>query len=168
MKRIGSAVIVALLAYITYIVYSGSVGGYDLVTGAIVAIITGAIFSTFVVKNPSKVLDVKRWLYLIVYAIIYFTYYETKAHVDVIKRILHPKKPVNPAIVEAFYDVNTDYALTTISISITNTPGTVVVDVDEKKRALYIHWIYATTLDPAEAKKQIFEAFEKFAKKIFD
>ncbi|MEM4062124.1 MAG: Na+/H+ antiporter subunit E, partial [Desulfurococcaceae archaeon] len=76
--------------------------------------------------------------------------------------------PVNPAVVMAPFDVETDYALTTIANSITNTPGTVVVDVDEKRRVFYIHWIDAKTLDPLDVKKRVFEDFEKYAKRIFD
>jgi len=160
--------ITALLTFIVYIVYTGSTRGYDIVTGIIVSIVAGALFANLVIQNPLKVLSFKRWLYLLTYAILYFLYYETKAHLDVIKRILHPKVPVNPAIIEAPYSVESDYAITAVANSITNTPGTVVVDIDTSRKVFYIHWINAKTLDPAEAKKEIFESFEKFARKIFD
>jgi len=32
--------------------------------------------------------------------------------------------------------------------SITLTPGTLTVDIDEEKNDLYIHWINVTTLEP--------------------
>ena len=168
MKSVLSILLVFLLAFTTYIIYTGSFTSYDIITGALVSIIASTLFSSMIIKNPLKSLNVIRWLHLITYAILYFTYYETKAHVDVIKRILHPKTPVNPAIIEAYYTANSDYAITAIANSITNTPGTVVVEIDETKKAFYIHWINAKTLDPVGAKREIFESFEKFAKRIFD
>jgi len=168
MSRVLRGFLVFLLAFTVYIVYTGSTSGYDVVTGVVVSAIIGTLFSKIVIEKPLKTLNPKRWLYLVIYAVIYFTYFETKAHVDVIKRILHPKTPVNPAIVEAPYTVESDYAITTIANSITNTPGTVVVDIDTSKKTFYIHWINAKTLDPLEAKREIFETFEKYARRIFD
>jgi len=168
LKSLTSFFLVAVFVFIMYIVYTGSISTYDLVTGALAGIVVAALFSGITIKNPAKVLNPIRWFYATAYAVKYFFYYETMAHVDVIKRILHPKVPVMPAIVEAPYTVTSDYAITAVACSITNTPGTVVVEVDEKRKVFYIHWIYAVTLEPMEAKKHIFEDFEKYAKKIFD
>jgi multicomponent Na+:H+ antiporter subunit E len=167
-RRVSRGFIVFILAFTVYVVYTGSISGYDIVTGVIVSAVIGALFSNIVVEKPIKVVDPRRWLHLLVYAVLYFTYYEAKAHIDVIRRILHPKLPVNPAIVEAPYRVESDFAITTVANSITNTPGTVVVDIDPSKRTFYIHWISAKTLDPLEARREIFETFEKHAKRIFE
>lgn len=168
MKRLAGTIIVAVFAFVIYVVYTGSATGYDVVTGAIAAAISGLLFSGLVVRKPTKVLDPVRWAYLVKYALKYFTYYETLAHVDVIKRILHPKVPVNPAVVEAPFTAETDYAITAVANSITNTPGTIVIDLDEKRKVFYIHWIDATTVEPAEVRKIVFEDFERYAKKILD
>ncbi len=168
MRGVLRGLFIFLLAFIIYVIYTGSISSYDIITGVMVAAISGTLFSNIVIRNPLKILDLRRWLYLIAYAVIYFTYYETRAHLDVIKRILHPKIPVNPAIVEAPFDLETDYAITTVANSITNTPGTVVVEIDVSKKIYYIHWIDAKTLDPDGVKKEVFESFEKFARKIFE
>ncbi|MEM4503101.1 MAG: Na+/H+ antiporter subunit E, partial [Ignisphaera sp.] len=112
--------------------------------------------------------DIRRWVWLFAYTLHYFFIDEVKAHIDVIKRIIHPKMPINPGIVKVPINVSTDYALTAVANSITNTPGTVVVDVDKEKGYLYIHWIDVKTIEPNEAWKQISQVFEKFAKKVFD
>ncbi|WP_448577176.1 Na+/H+ antiporter subunit E [Thermosphaera sp.] len=163
-----NALIVAVIAFITYVVFSGSISPYDLITGLIVSLTTGVIFSTITLTNPRKALDPKRWALFAIYALRYLIIDETKAHVDVIKRILHPKTPVNPAIVKVPFNVSTDYAITAIANSITNTPGTVVVDVDEKEKAFYVHWIDAKTIEPEKAREAISSVFEKYAGKIFD
>lgn len=168
MRRVASVIVIALLVFTTYIVYTGSISFYDLVTGIIVAVIVGTLFSTITVKNPAKLANPIRWVYLLTYAFKYFIYYETLAHLDVIKRILHPRTPVNPAIVMAPFNVETDYGIATVANSVTNTPGTVVVEVDEVHKVFYIHWIDAKTLDPITVRKLVFEDFEKYAKKIFE
>lgn len=162
------ASVVAILAFITYIVFTGSISVYDIVTGILTAAIVGALFANITLSNARKVVQPTRWLYLFIYALRYFFIDETKAHVDVIKRILHPRVPVNPAIVEVPYELESDYAITATANSITNTPGTVVVDINQEKRAFYVHWIDAKTLEPQGARENISAVFEKFAKKVFD
>ncbi|MEM4717978.1 MAG: Na+/H+ antiporter subunit E [Desulfurococcaceae archaeon] len=168
MNRFSNALVVGVLVFIVYIVFTGNITSYDLITGAVVAIIVGLLFNAITVTNPRKSINPLRWYYTLRYALRYFIVDETKAHVDVIKRILHPKTPVNPAIVKVPYYVDTDYAKTAIACSITNTPGTVVVDIDENQKLFYIHWIDAKTLDPDKARDHISRVFEEYSRKIFE
>ncbi|MCD6488860.1 MAG: Na+/H+ antiporter subunit E [Desulfurococcales archaeon] len=167
-KWLGKWAGVSILVFITYIIFSGSISGYDLLTGAIVAVIVGGLVANFVITEPRKLLEVGRLGWLIVYAIYYFFAAEVRAHLDVMKRILHPRMPINPAIVRIPYRVETDYAMTLIANSITNTPGTVVVDLDPEKKIFYVHWIDAKTLEAEKARKHVSESFEYYAKRIFD
>ncbi|OYT38473.1 MAG: cation:proton antiporter [Desulfurococcales archaeon ex4484_58] len=166
--RIGSLIVVGLLVFVTYIVFSGSVSTYDLVAGIVSAIIIGTIFSEFVVKNPGKVFNPVRWAWLIAYAIYYFFVAEVRAHLDVMYRIIHPRTPVKPGIIMVPYEVESDYAITSVANSITNTPGTVVVDIDPEKKVYYVHWINVKSTKPEEARKYISLTFEKYSKKVFD
>jgi len=166
--RLSRAIIVFLLSFTTYIVFSGSIQPYDIITGLVVSAIIGALFANITVSEPRKIVNPARWLWLIVYALRYFIIDETKAHLDVIMRILHPRTPVNPAIVKVPYEVTSDYAVTSVANSITNTPGTVVVEINEDEKAFYVHWIDAKTLEPSEARREISSVFEKYSRKIFD
>ncbi len=159
---------VAILSFIVYLLYTGSIGWFDVITGAVVAIIIGLLTGSIVVKNPRKTLSIRRYILMIIYVIWYFLVAEIRAHLDVIKRALHPKMPLNPAIIKVPYNVNTDYAMVLIANSITNTPGTVVVDLDYNNKYFFVHWIDARTSDPLKAKEIISSKFEEFAKKIFD
>lgn len=166
--RFINALIIAVLSFTVYIVFSGSISLYDVITGIGVGIITGYLFSNITLQNPRKTLSPKRWVLAIFYAIRYLIIDETKAHIDVIKRIIHPKTPVNPAIVKVPFEVSTEYAATAIANSITNTPGTVVVDIDMNERVFYVHWIDAKTIEPLKAREMISSVFEKYAKMIFE
>ena len=157
----------ALMTFLVYIIFTGSVRFYDIFTGAIVAGVVGALVANITVTNPSKLANPKRFLWLIAYALRYFFVDEVRAHLDVMYRILHPKMPIRPGIVRVPYDVKTDYAITAVANSVTNTPGTVVVDIDEGKRLYYIHWINVKGVE-VSITKEIIRKFEFFASRVFD
>lgn len=160
--------VVGILVFITYIVFSGSISPYDLISGLIVALIISGVMASFTIENPLKPLDPRRWVWLIIYALYYFFVAEVKSHLDVMYRILHPKMPVKPGIVKVPYELETDYAITSVANSITNTPGTVVVDIDPNEKTYFVHWIYVRTTDPREAREMISSKFEYYSKKVFD
>jgi multicomponent Na+:H+ antiporter subunit E len=66
------------------------------------------------------------------------------------------------------FDVEGDYTVTSIANSITNTPGTVVVEVDRARKVFYVHWIDVASIEPAEARRSISEAFEYYSRRIFE
>jgi multicomponent Na+:H+ antiporter subunit E len=162
-----NAVLPILMAFIVYIIFSGSVSLYDIITGIIISIVAGVLFSELLVTNVSKSLDPARLSQLVRYAFYYFFVAEYQAHKDVIKRILNPKMPINPGIVRVPYEVTGDYAIVGVAGSIINTPGTVVIDLDEDKKLYYVHWIDVTTLEPQKCRGAICESFEKYLSKVF-
>jgi len=66
------------------------------------------------------------------------------------------------------YGVNSEYSIVSIANSITNTPGTVVVDIDEDRKFFYVHWIDAQAFDDQEARRTVSEVFEKELSRIFE
>lgn len=162
------AVIASLLVFIVYIVYTGSITVYDIVTGIGAALVVGMLIGEKLVVNWRKVIDVRRWGLFIRYVIRYFFIDEVIAHWTVIKLGLSPSMPIKPAIVRVPIESKTEYAQTAVALSITNTPGTVVVDADRERGVFYVHWIYAADLTPTGAYRGIAEVFDKYAKKIFD
>ncbi|MCD6340677.1 MAG: Na+/H+ antiporter subunit E [Desulfurococcales archaeon] len=167
-KRIAKAITPAIVAFLTYVIFSGSVRPYDVVTGIIVAIIAGVITAEMLVKSPSKALNPVRLFWLIAYGLYYLIIAEPRAHYDVAKRIINPKMPIRPGIVRVPFNVKTDYAATTIANSITNTPGTVVVDLNTEKQVFYVHWIDVKAPDPKTTFENISKTFEYFSKKVFE
>jgi multicomponent Na+:H+ antiporter subunit E len=80
-----------------------------------------------------------RWLTFIVYVFVPFFIGMAKANIDVAYRVITGK--INPGIVKISPDLKTDLGITMLANSITLTPGTLTVDIDEDKNDLYIHWI---------------------------
>lgn len=155
---------IASIVFIVYILFSGSLTIYDFTTGAIVAITCSYFITPYVIRNEEKLKQPRRLLALIVYFVKYITIIEFRAHMDVVKRIFTLE--INPGIVKIPLKARSDWARLLIASSITNTPGTVVVD--EKDGYFYVNWINVTTTTPEEAKKSISEEFEEYALKIFE
>ncbi|WP_439025809.1 Na+/H+ antiporter subunit E [Haloarchaeobius sp. DT45] len=87
------------------------------------------------------------------------------ANYDVAKRVLSPSMPIHPDVIEVPLRVETDVAVTTIANSITLTPGTLTMDYDEDRNALYVHAIAAR--DHESIVKPI-RRWEDYALVIFD
>ncbi len=154
-----------VLGFITYIVFVGSISIYDIMTGIIVSILASLIFTKYLIKNHHKLFELNRLINLLKYVFI-FTKQEIQSHIEIVKIII--SKKVNPGIIEIPYELESSYAITLTACSITNTPGTLVVDIDSKEKKFYVHWIDMKTLNINEAKKLVSKAFEELSKKIFD
>ena len=158
---------VFLMIYLAYIAFAGSTSLYTLTLGAIASALFTALLTPMLVSRKLGVDAIKRFFYLVAYYFHYMLVDEVKAHSQVIKIVLSRRMNIRPAIVKVPFDVETDYGLTLIAGSITNTPGTCVIDVDRERKVFYVHWIYATTTEPEKAREEISKVFEYYAKKIF-
>jgi multicomponent Na+:H+ antiporter subunit E len=65
-------------------------------------------------------------------------------------RVFSPHMPIKPGIVAVPYRIRGDVPLTILSSLMTLTPDTVVIDVDQQKQMMYIHWIDVQTTDPEQ------------------
>jgi len=130
---------------------------------AFVAFMTGDMFvkRPYVFKHPSRYL----WF---LYYIPVFIWECIKANIDVAYRVGHPDLPVNPGIVKVKTTLKSETGLTFLANSITLTPGTMSVDIDQEKGFLYIHWIDVKDKDTQKATEIIVKTFENILKHIFE
>lgn len=111
----------------------------EILFGIILSAITGFVARTIFVKKSLRMLNPVRWIMFLVYVIGPFFVGMAKANFDVAYRVITGK--INPGIVKISPDLKTDLGITMLANSITLTPGTLSVDIDEDKNDLYIHWI---------------------------
>jgi len=82
----------------------------------------------------------------------------TKANFDVAYRVITGN--IRPGIIRLKSEMKSDFALLMLANSITLTPGTLTVDIDEKNNDLFIHVI---NVDEIMQKKTELEAEELFS-----
>jgi multicomponent Na+:H+ antiporter subunit E len=88
-----------------------------------------------------------------------------KSNIDVAVRVLKPSLPINPGIVKTKTVLKSKMARMILTNSITLTPGTLTVDIDDD--IIYIHWIDVESEDIDIATEKIVKKFEKILVKIY-
>lgn len=147
----------SVVAFGIYLLLSMSLEVRELLIGAGVGILTGAITARFVpIKlqtfNPLRIVKA------IIYAPV-FLWKMIVANLQIAAIVVRPKLRINPSIVQARTDLPTQEGRLILTSSITLTPGTLTVDV--KNNRVYVHWVNAKSTSDTEAQKQIIGPFEK-------
>ena len=109
-----------------------------------------------------KGIDPRRWGRFFCYLGGPFLVGLVKANLDVAARVVTGH--IRPGIVKVTPDLRTDVGLTLLANSITLTPGTLTVDVDESDRSLYIHCLYVAEENPSG--EDLYGSFETWARRI--
>ena len=166
-SRIIGIIVLTLVYYGLYLGITGGLAPVDLTLGLVSSIIAAVLTADILIKNPGR-LTPGRLLKLFQYLLKYFFIDEVKAHLAVSKIILSPRLRIRPGFVKIPYYVKSDYAVLLITNSITNTPGTVTIDINEERGYLLVHWIDTRSTDPLACRNIISLSFETYAREIFD
>lgn len=96
--------------------------------------------------------------------VIFFIYEIIRSSLRVVFLVIFKAKNLNSKIIEYELDIKTNFQMTLLANMITLTPGTLSVDIIDKKIIL-IHVLEAE--NPEEVKQSIKEGFEKKIMEIF-
>ncbi|HMR82054.1 MAG TPA: Na+/H+ antiporter subunit E [Niabella sp.] len=77
--------------------------------------------------------------------VFYFLYQLLKANAQVAYDVVTPKYFFRPGIVRYPLNARSDFEINLLSTLISLTPGTLIMDVSEDKKTLYIHAMYLKT-----------------------
>ncbi len=162
-----SQIILFIFAFLIWSFLTWPLDFQHLVVGilvcAFVAFMTGDLF----VRRPHLFGRPSRYLWFLYY-IPLFIWECLKANIDVAYRVTHPDLPINPGIVKVKTTLKSDTALTFLANSITLTPGTMSVDIDQENGFLYIHWIDVKNKDIRQSSEIIVKNFENILRRIFE
>jgi multicomponent Na+:H+ antiporter subunit E len=139
-------VLTTILCFVTYLLLTTGSGtdiwiwSYEeIIIGIILSILVGLVTAKVLIKKNLRMAHPARWFRFIAYIFGPFFIGMAKANIDVAYRVITGK--INPGIVKVSPNLKTDLGITLLANSITLTPGTLTVDIDEEKNDLYIHWI---------------------------
>lgn len=85
------------------------------------------------------------------------------SNIVVIKQILSPKLDIRPGIFALPTELKSDWEITTLACLITLTPGTLVIDISDDNKTLYIH-----AMDIPDAEETIAQIKNTFEKAIME
>lgn len=150
--------------YIIWLFMAG-VHVQELILGAFVSMILSYLLSSYV--NFS--FDAKSILRIILFITLYIPaliFDLIKANIDVAKRVLNPKLPINPGFVKVPTEIEGELGKLVLANSITLTPGTISIDAD--KENVFIHWIDVKGENGGDYQKHVSSSFEKILRRIFN
>ncbi len=151
-----------LLIYLLLVAGSGSGGTLptqlfsyeELIAAVILALLTAVIARLVMGKaeNSKMLKNPLRWFIFLFYTFFYWMYYLMKANIDVAYRVITGR--INPGIVRIRPNLKTNLGRTILANSITLTPGTLTIDVNEKTGDFIVHWINVSDLDDEKKKME--------------
>jgi len=117
----------AILAAL-WLVLSGHYDAFHLTLGAVSCALVAALSHDLWFPDFRRGRDLAVFFRFIAY-VPWLLYQIVLANFHVAKMVLHPRMPIEPAVIEFDCRLTGDLALTTLANSITLTPGTITVDV---------------------------------------
>ncbi len=129
-----------------WLLLSGIFDAFHVIAGIICSAIIALISHDLLVKGKGEKMLSKSFRFVIYLG--WELWQIVLANFDVAYRVLHPKMPMDPQIIEFDTSLRSDFALVTLANSITLTPGTITIDIDIKDGKFLVH---AIAKKPADA-----------------
>jgi multicomponent Na+:H+ antiporter subunit E len=164
MKYVGTF----LVLFAVYFALVGLVGQQEIMQELIVGTALSLVLTFILAKYVNYAITYKLPLQILVFVFLYlpvFIYQLVIANLDVARRVLSPKIPLKPGIVKVDTELTGDFAKLTLANSITLTPGTLSIDVDE--HSIYVHTVEVQGTTPEEHQKNISSTFERILGVVF-
>ena len=153
-----------LVLYVVYVLLAGFIV-QELILGAVVSLVLTFIIARYVDYKIDAMFPVKLLKFIFIYLFV-FIWQLILANIDVARRVLSFRIPLNPGIVKVKTDLESDFGKLTLANSITLTPGTLSMDV--KDDSIYVHSIDVKGETPEQKENEIKEPFEKILGGIFE
>lgn len=153
MRRVAEVAATFALAFSLYLLltaFTGPLGLWsleELLGGAGVAFLVALVAHRLLWERGGwRLLNPLRWVVFLVYLGGPFLWAMARANLDVAYRVITGR--INPGIVRFNPGLKTDAGRTMLANSITLTPGTLTLDVDDASGDFYVHWINVRAVDP--------------------
>jgi len=147
-----------------WVAFTTSLNPQELLVGFVLSAISAFFYAPHFNTAGLNNFSPKRIFFLLRYLVVFF-WEMIKANLDVAYRVLHPKMPINPGIVEFRTRLQSPVGKLALANSITLTPGTLTLDILDDR--FFIHWIDVKSDDKEEAYRHIAQNFERYLKEIY-
>jgi len=138
-----------------------------LLLGLGVALVVALLLPPQLTRTPARFLNPVRWFWGVVYLPVLF-YHIVRANLQVAYIVLHPELPIRPGVVKVKTGLKSPSARAALANSITLTPGTLTVDIDEAEGALYVHCLQVGATSVEDATREIVSKFEPLLRRVFE
>jgi multicomponent Na+:H+ antiporter subunit E len=162
--RVSKYILTLISLFILWILLTSTLAWEEITAGLIFSAFIALFGYSYFTEKGFSGITLRKIAYFLLYIPLFF-WEMIKANFDVAYRVVHPKMPIRPGIVQIKTNLKPDIAKLILGNSITLTPGTLTVEI--VKDNLFIHWINVRTEDIDKATAIIGKRFEKYLKVIF-
>ena len=121
--------VVFLLLFLFWIIFSGMIDIFHLSLGAICCALVAYVSADLILRNPrGKKRLQKTWRFVLYLP--WLIYQVIVANVHVAKLVLNPSK-IHPQVIRFRTKLKSDFSMVTLANSITLTPGTITMDIED-------------------------------------
>jgi multicomponent Na+:H+ antiporter subunit E len=163
-SRLSKYIATLISLFILWILLTSTLAWEELTAGLIFSALIALFGYSYFTEKGLSGITLKKVLYFLLYIPVFF-WEMLKANFDVAYRVVHPKMPIRPGIVQIKTNLKSDIAKLILGNSITLTPGTLTIEI--VKDNLLIHWINVKTEGIDQTTDIIGKRFEKYLKVIF-
>jgi len=148
-----SFILTAVFAFIAYLLLTaGSWNTAEIITGGVLSLLAAGISFRFFGESYKNRLNPLRAMTTVFYVIGPFFIEMALANVAVAMAVITGK--IRPGIVKYRSGIQSDLGITLLANSITLTPGTLTVDIDEDNNDLYVHLL---NVSEGDEEKEVLE-----------
>jgi multicomponent Na+:H+ antiporter subunit E len=162
--KIKSFLISVLTIFVIWVLLNSKFTAEVLISGGIIAVLGAIMFYRSYSIFEALKLNPKAILYWFMYIFV-FLLELVKSNFDVALRVISPKLPINPGIVEVKTSLKSKLGRMILTNSITLTPGTFTVELLGDR--IFVHWIDVKSEDINKDTELIVCKFEKYLKVIY-
>ena len=130
-------VLTASIMFVFWIFLSGEFSFILLFSGIISSLLVSYISHDLLIGNGDMKLGFIRTIRFIKF-LPWLLWQIVLANIDLAIRTLHPKMPINPMLINFKNNLKTDLGMVILANSITLTPGTVTIDVNENEFLVHV------------------------------
>lgn len=158
-KKFNQYLFVFAFSLLLWLLLVGSLSTDELLTGCLVSIVAAAFTVQKTTIFSAVRLHWKMPVSLIAYLLAFYRALVI-ANFDMARRVVSPSLPINPGMVRVSTQLESDLAKMLLANSITLTPGTLSVDIENNE--IIVHWIdCGPGTDTETATRHIAADFEK-------
>lgn len=152
-------VIATIILFIVWLLLVGTLSLSEIFVGLLVAAFTAWLSSNHLAFLDNLKLSWATPWHVLRYFMVFLVAL-LRANIDMARRVLSPRLPINPALVEVQTQLKSPLGKLILANSITLTPGTLTVDVVGDR--FLVHWVDSTPgTDLEHATQAIAESFER-------
>ncbi|MFC1501316.1 Na+/H+ antiporter subunit E [Elusimicrobiota bacterium] len=163
---IKSRIVLFFVSFVIWLIFTWSVEKFNILGGLFASLIIALIVGDLFTENPRKAVEIKRYLWFVVY-VIFFLWDMLKTNLDIAISMFRPRLDINPGIIKVETNFKSKTAITMLAHTIVLVSGMGIIDIDEN-RHLYVHCLQLQNDENEKYLRDKISRYEKIIGKVFE